>query len=109
MTRPDLLKRLNLDEEDFSNLVLKFRVFYASLNENEAAVVNRLLPNFKRVVGIFGGDITRDELKTLLAPPPPAPAAPSPGDGGQIPAGGASGAFGQNGLNQITNGDGNDG
>lgn len=112
MTRSDFLKQLGLTDLQLSNLVLKFRVFYASLTEQEAGLVNRLLPNFKRVAGVFGGDITKDELKSLLAPPPPAPPPPPSPGAPAVPApptAGVAGAFGQNGINQITNGDGNGG
>jgi len=100
MTRAELLKQLGLTDEELSTLVLKFRVFYASLTAPERAVVDRLLPRFRHAAGLFGGDVTRDELKVLIAPPPTV-AAPAPS-----PAPGTAGAFGQNGLNQITNGDG---
>lgn len=103
MTRSDFLQQLGLTDEDLSNLLLKFRVFYASLTEQESVVVNRLLPHFKHASALFGGRITKDELKTLLAPPPP----PPPPPGVAPPPEGAAGAFGQNGINQITNGDGN--
>ena len=111
MTHPEMLKQLGLTDEVLQNLLLKFRVFYASLTPEESAVVDRLMPRFKRVATLFGGDFTRDEMRTLLAPPPSPSPSPSPG-GGPIPVAGAVGAFGQNGINQITNpgdGDGNGG
>ena len=103
MDPTELLKQLGLSQDDFNNLLLKFRVFYGSLTESEAKVVNRLLPTFQHAAALFGGKIDRDELRRLLAPPPPPPPSPSPGGGGQAPTGGASGTFGQSGINQIPN------
>jgi hypothetical protein len=62
-------------------------------------VVNHALPNFKQAAGLFGSDITRDDMKTLLSP------LPAPGEPAPI-GGGTAGAFGNDGINQITNGDG---
>lgn len=102
MDRTKLLEHLGLSNDDLNNLLLKFRVFYASLTDKERAVVDRLLPKFKHAAALFGGDISRDDLKRLLAPPPP----PPPPPGIQAPGGGTAGAFGQNGVNNITNGNG---
>src|ERR1700759_3731921 len=101
MDTTELLKQLGLSQDDFNNLLRKFRVFYGSLADSEVKVVNRLLPTFQHAAALFGGKIDRDELRRLLAPPPPP--SPSPGGGGQAPTGGASGTFGQSGINQIPN------
>ena len=102
MDNAEMLKQLGLSPDDFNNLLLKFRVFYGSLTDSELKVVNRLLPTFSQAAALFGGKIDRDQLRRLLAPPPPPspPPAPSPGGGGQA---GASGSFGQSGINQIPN------
>ena len=102
MTHPEMLRQLGLTDEVLQNLLLKFRVFYASLAPEESAIVDRLMPRFNRVAALFSGVVTPDEMKTLLAPPPSPSPSPSPG-GGPIPVAGAVGAFGQNGINQITN------
>jgi hypothetical protein len=118
MDPKELLAQLNLSEPEFNILLLKFRVFYASLTESEAAVVNRLLPRFETAAALFSGTISRDDLKKLLmappalAPIPPAPThppAPGPPSPTPPPKRGTAGAFGQSGINQIPNGDGNGG
>jgi|HubBroStandDraft_1064217.scaffolds.fasta_scaffold75485_2 hypothetical protein len=106
MTRSEMLKHLGLTDEEFQNLLLKFRVFYASLTASERAVVNRLIPKFKHVAGLFGGDVSRDDMKKFLAPEtPPSPVGAAPPPAPPPPPSGVT-AFGQNGINQITNGDG---
>jgi|HubBroStandDraft_2_1064218.scaffolds.fasta_scaffold238069_2 hypothetical protein len=110
MEPSELLKQLGLSPDDLNNLLLKFRVFYGSLTESEAKVVNRLLPTFQHAAALFGGKIDRDDLRRLLlVPPSPASPPPSRGGGGaQAPAGGG-GPFGQSGINQIPNGGGSGG
>ena len=110
MTHPEMLRQLGLTDEALQNLLIKFRVFYASLTAEESAIVDRLMPRFNRVASLFAGDFTRDEMRTLPRSPSSSPSpSPSPG-GGPIPVAGVAGAFGQNGINQITNpGDGNGG
>jgi hypothetical protein len=66
-------------------------------------VVNRAVPHFKQASAIIGGDITKDELKSFLAPP----ASAAPSSAGTITPTGTVFAATQNGLNQISNGNGN--
>lgn len=103
MTRSEMLTQLGLTDNDFNDLLTKFRSFYGNLNASQQAVVNRMMPKLKRTTAILGGTVTPAELKTFIASPP-APA-PIPGGGGPT---GTVFAASQNGLNQITNPDPND-
>jgi len=103
MTRSEFLRHVGLTDSDFNGLLDQFRSFYGSLNAAQQAVVNRAVPHFKQAAAIIGGDITKDQLKSFLAPPPGAVATSS----GAPAPGGTVFAATQNGLNQITNGDGN--
>lgn len=107
MTRNEMLEKLGLTDRDFNNLLDQFRQFYGSLNAAQQAVVNRMMPKFKRTAAILGGNVTSDELKTFIAPPP-APPSPPVATAGPAPVGGTVFAATQNGINQITNPDPND-
>lgn len=87
MNREEMLKRVNLTEQDFHHIVTAFRAFYGSLNDREKAVVNRTLPTLQQALRALGGDIDLGELQILIA----------------SSGGGTSGAFGNDGINQITN------
>jgi len=105
MTHTEMLKKLGLSNADFSDLLTKFRAFYASLSPSEAHAVNVLMPKFQSIAKVLGGDITRDELKNFLTPPA---AAPSPVAARSLTAaadddGGGGGTSGQSGINQMTN------
>jgi hypothetical protein len=88
MTREEMLKRMGLTDHEFRHLVEKFREFYGHLNPAQQAVVHHALPRFEQAIGLFGHDIKKTDVKMMLT-------ADDSGGGG---------SFGQNGINQITNG-----
>jgi hypothetical protein len=94
MTRDEMLKRMGLTDHEFRSLVEKFREFYGHLNPAQQAVVHHALPRFEQAIGLFGHDIKKTDVKMMLR------TADDSGGGG---------GFGQNGINQITNGDSGDG
>jgi len=87
MTHDEMLKRTGLTEHEFKHMLTAFRAFYGSLNAKEKAVVNRALPTLEQALKALGGDMDVDDFQVLLSS-----------------GGGTSGAFGQDGINQITNG-----
>lgn len=93
MTREEMLKRMGLTEKEFKELVREFRKFYGGLNPAQQAVVHHALPRFEQVIGLFGHDIKKADVKMMLRSDDP----------------GGGGGFGQSGINQMTNGDGGDG
>lgn len=85
MTRTEMLQRIDLTEEEFKHLILKFRVFYACLTPQEQRLVNRTLPKAEQVLRVFGPEVDVRDLQLLLS------------------ADSSGGTFGQNGINQIVN------
>lgn len=87
MTHKEMLKRMGLTEEEFRDLLTKFRHFYDLLNANQKAVVTRSLPTLEAAARSFGPDVSVEDMQELLG------------------ADAAGGVFGSNVLGQQTNGD----
>ncbi len=66
MTHGEMLKRMGLTEDEFTQLLMKFRVFYASLSPAQKAVVNRTLPTLRRAARSLGSGVTAPDLRVLL-------------------------------------------
>jgi hypothetical protein len=66
MTRDEMLKRMKLTDEEFKDLIHKFRNFNNSLNEHQREVVTRSLPTVAVAAKSFGPDVTAGELEKLL-------------------------------------------
>jgi hypothetical protein len=66
MTRNEMLKRMDLTDEDLKDLVHKFKTFHSSLNERQRAIVTRSLPNISSAAKSFGNDVTAEELQKEL-------------------------------------------
>lgn len=91
MTRPEMLKKMNLSHEEHVDLMTKFEAFHASLNQNQQKVVTRSLITLEQARTTFGPGATVNDVANLVgstfaasnsscngantvpAPPPPAP------------------------------------
>lgn len=66
MTREEMLKKSGLSEEDFKELIQKFRSFHSSLNPAQRAAVDRWLPSAERIAASFGPALTKEKLAANL-------------------------------------------
>jgi hypothetical protein len=66
MTRNEMLKRMKLTDEEFKDLILKFKAFQKSLNKNQRAVVKLSLPKASAAAKTFGDDVTAKDLKRVF-------------------------------------------
>ena len=66
MTREEMLKRSGLNEEEFRDLVAKFKSFHNSLNPAQRAAVDRWLPSAERIAASFGPALTKERLAQNL-------------------------------------------
>ena len=82
MTKEEMLKKSGLSEEQFKQLVSKFKDFLAKLDENQRAAVIRWLPSLERVAASFGPALTAERLaKNIGAEDSSATEAPQQGIG----------------------------
>jgi len=66
MTREEMLKKSGLTEEEFRELVHKFKSFHSSLNPAQRAAVDRWLPSAERIAASFGPALTKAMLAKNL-------------------------------------------
>ena len=66
MNREELLKELGLSEAEFQDLLQKFDAFFASLDENQQAVVSRSLPSTADVLATLGPGANEADLQKLF-------------------------------------------
>ena len=66
MTRKEMLERSGLTEEDFTDLVHKFKTFFHSLNKPQREAIERSLPTTTEAAASFGPAVTSEELGRLF-------------------------------------------
>lgn len=66
MTREEMLKKSGLTEQEFKELVDKFKNFLSSLNSAQRAAVDRWLPSAERIAASFGPALTKAKLAQNL-------------------------------------------
>jgi hypothetical protein len=67
MTRDEMLKRLDLSDEELKELLQKFGKFLKSLNDRQRAVIERSLPTTAAAAKTFGPTVTPVHLEQLFS------------------------------------------
>lgn len=62
MNKEEMLKKSGLTDEEFKELVHKFKAFLESLNPAQRAAVDRWLPSAEKIAASFGPALTVKEL-----------------------------------------------
>jgi|HubBroStandDraft_1064217.scaffolds.fasta_scaffold03595_6 hypothetical protein len=70
MTKEEMLRKSGLTEEEFRELVSKFRSFLNQLNPAQRAAVDRWLPSAARVAASFGPALSVEEFTANLGAAP---------------------------------------
>lgn len=65
MDKPEMLRKLNLSETEYKELLAKFAAFFNSLSNEQKKVINNWLPKFDEIAKAFGPDVTVEQLKKL--------------------------------------------
>ena len=86
MTREEMLKKSGLTDDEFKDLVKKFKEFLDRLSYPQRAAVDRWLPSAERIAASFGPALTIEELARYVgAPGAPTTEIPQSGIGLGVP------------------------
>ena len=65
MDKQEMLRKLNLSETEYKDLLAKFGSFFNSLSDGQKKIINNWLPKYDEIAKAFGPDVTPEQLKEL--------------------------------------------
>jgi hypothetical protein len=68
MTRPEMLKKMDLTHEEHTDLMAKFEAFHSSLNANQQKVITRSVLTLEQARTTFGPSATVEDVASLVGP-----------------------------------------